>query len=99
VFGGIAVGWQAFGGCAIALNAANGGLALARDFALGGVAQAAEANSFLASQFIKGSFFFKTMEMLSHYVAWLNLLWLIPLASWRRILANRRNARLGASMI
>jgi len=89
VFGGFALGWQAFGGCALAWNAATGGLALARDFALGGVAQAAQANNPIASQFMQASPFFRRMEILSHYIAWLNLLWLIPLAGWRRILAQR----------
>jgi RNA polymerase sigma factor (sigma-70 family) len=86
VFGGFALGWQAFGGCALAWNAAIGGLAVARDFALGEVAQAAQANTEVASQFMKASPFFHRMEILSHYIGWLNLLWLIPLAAWLRIL-------------
>lgn len=86
VFGGFALGWQAFGGCALAWNAAMGGLAVARDVALGGVAHAAQANSEIASQFMKASQFFKRMEILSHYVGWLNLLWLIPLIGWWRML-------------
>jgi RNA polymerase sigma factor (sigma-70 family) len=89
VFGGIALGWQAFGGCALAWNAAHGGLAIARDFALGGIAYAAQANNEIASQFMKASSFFRGMEILSHYVAWFNLLWLIPLVGWWRILAKR----------
>ena len=89
VFGGFALGWQAFGGCALGLNAAMGGLAIARDFALGGIAQALQANSEIASQFMKSSPFFRRMEILSHYVAWLNLLWLIPLAGWWRLLEKR----------
>jgi len=74
VFGGFALGWQAFGGCALAWNAATGGLAIARDFAVGGVAHAAQANNEIAAQFMKVSPFFKRMEILSHYVSWLNLL-------------------------
>ncbi len=89
VFGGFALGWQAFGGCALAWKAAMGGLAIARDFALGGVAHAAQANSEIASQFMKGSPFFKRMEFISHYLGWLNLLWLIPLVGWWRIVAKR----------
>jgi RNA polymerase sigma factor (sigma-70 family) len=89
VFGGFALGWQAFGGCALAWNAAFGGLAIARDFALGGVAHAAQANSEIASQFMKASPFFTRMEILSHYVGWLNLLWLIPLVGWCRLVAKR----------
>ena len=89
VFGGFAFGWQAFGGCAMALRAAMGGLAIARDFAVGGVAHAAQANNPVASEFMKTNSFFQQMEILSHYVAWLNLLWLIPLAGWWRIMNKR----------
>ena len=85
-FGGFALGWQAFGGCALAWNAAVGGLALARDFAVGALAHAAQANSHVASQFMKASPFFKRMDVLSHYIGWLNLLWLIPLITWCRLL-------------
>lgn len=94
-FGGIALGWQAFGGCAIGLDAAMGGLAIARDFALGGVAEAAEMNNALASQFINGSLFFRSAQIFSHYIAWLNLLWLIPFFSWRHLLSSRRHASRG----
>ena len=66
-------------------------LAIARDFALGGVAHAAQANDGMASQFMKASQFFRRMEVLSHYVGWLNLLWLIPLVAWWRMLAKRAN--------
>jgi RNA polymerase sigma factor (sigma-70 family) len=89
VFGGIAIGWQAFGGCALAWNAAMGGLALAREIAVGGVAHAIDANNGVATAFVKHSPFFSRMETLSHYLAWLNLLWLIPLAGWWRTLKNR----------
>jgi len=88
-FGGFALGWQAFGGCAVGWNAAMGGLAVARDFALGVVAHAAHANGEIASRFMKASPFFSRMEILSHYFGWLNLLWLIPLISWWRMLAKR----------
>jgi hypothetical protein len=86
VFGGFALGWQAFGGCAVAWHAAMGGLAIARDFALGGTADAAQANNEIASQFIKTSPFFTRMEILSRYTGWLNLLWLIPVFGWYRLL-------------
>jgi len=86
VFGGFALGWQAFGGCALALNAAMGGLAIARDFASGGIAQATQANNEVVAQFMKTSPFFTRMEILSHHIGWLNLLWLIPLISWWRTL-------------
>ena len=91
VFGGFALGWQAFGGCALGWNAAMGGLAIAGDFALGAVAQAAQANSEIASQFMKASPFFRQTEILSRYIGWLNLLWLIPLFGWWRTLRRRHS--------
>jgi RNA polymerase sigma factor (sigma-70 family) len=90
-FGGFALGWQAFGGLALAINAAMGGLAIARDVALGGVAHAAQANNEIASQFIKGHPFFQRMIILSHYIGWLNLLWLLPLFGWWRVWTKRPN--------
>ena len=90
-FGGFALGWQSFGGCAIALNAAMGGLAIARDFAVGGGAHAAQANNEIAAQFIKGNFFFRNMEIISHHLAWMNLIWLVPLIAWWRLLARKRS--------
>jgi RNA polymerase sigma factor (sigma-70 family) len=89
VFGGFALGWQAFGACALALNAAMGGLAIARDFASGGIAQATQANNEIVSQFMKASPFFTRMEILSHHIGWLNLLWLIPAVSWWRLTKRR----------
>lgn len=65
-----------------------GGLAIARDFATGGVAHAAQANTEIATQFMKASPFFTRMEILAHYNGWLNLLWLIPLIGWWGILAK-----------
>jgi RNA polymerase sigma factor (sigma-70 family) len=89
-FGGFALGWQAFGGCAVGWNAAMGGLAMAHDFALGGAAHALQANNDLANQFIKGNGFFQKMEILSHHIGWLNLLWLIPVMGWMRVLRRRQ---------
>ncbi len=85
VFGGFAVGWKAFGGCALAWQAAVGGLAIARDIAVGGVAHAAQANNEIAQQFTGTNPFFRNMEILSRYIAWVNLLWLIPVAAWLRL--------------
>lgn len=81
-FGGFALGWQAFGGCALAWNAAAGGLAVARDFALGGIAHAAQINNAAAENFIRSQLFFVRMELVSRHLAWLNLLWLIPMLAW-----------------
>jgi RNA polymerase sigma factor (sigma-70 family) len=90
VFGGFAVGWQAFGGCALAWNAAKGGLALAHEMAVGGIAHAAHANNAAASEFMQSSPFFTLVEILARYVAWLNLLWLLPLAGWRKLLKRSK---------
>jgi hypothetical protein len=93
VFGGLALGWQAFGGLALGWNAAMGGLAIAHDFAVGGVAHAARANGEIAMQFMKASPFFSRMQILSHYIGWLNLLWLIALSGWWRVLKAGKHSR------
>lgn len=46
-------------------------------------------NNEIASQFIKTNPFFKNMEILGRHIGWLNLLWLIPLVGWWRVLAKR----------
>jgi hypothetical protein len=53
------------------------------------MAQATQANNEIASQFIKGGFFFRNMETLSQHIVWMNLLWLLPLIAWWRALAKR----------
>lgn len=73
----------------LAWNVAMEGLAVARDMAVGGMAHAAQSNNDLATQFIKGSGFFQRMEILSRYVVWMNLLWLLPLSGWWRLKTNR----------
>jgi hypothetical protein len=92
-FGGFAVGWQAFGGLAMAWNAAWGGVALAREFALGGSAVAAQANNPIAEHFIKSNVFFIKMEIMAHHIAWLNLLWLLPLIGWWRLVEHKQKLR------
>jgi RNA polymerase sigma factor (sigma-70 family) len=89
-FGGFAFGWEAFGGCAMAWHAALGGIAIARDFAFGGVGHAAQANNEITRQFINTNSFFQNMLILSRHIAWMNLLWLIPLIRWWRVLARKR---------
>jgi RNA polymerase sigma factor (sigma-70 family) len=89
-FGGLALGWQSFGGCAIAWNAAVGGAAVAYDFALGGIAQAAQANNEIATQFIQSNLFFRAGQIGLRYLPWINLLWLVPLFVWWRVV--RRHA-------
>jgi RNA polymerase sigma factor (sigma-70 family) len=93
--GGFALGWWAFGAfgigyfsfsaCALALKAASGGVALARDFALGGFAQATEANSQPAKDFLFAQPFFRAGYAMLPYLFLMNLLWLAPLFQWWRV--------------
>lgn len=92
-FGGLAIGWQTFGGCAVAWNAAVGGVAIARDFALGGIAQAAQANDEIAAQVIWSKPFFQNAQIVLPHLAWLNLLWVIPLIVWWRVVAHGKRRR------
>jgi RNA polymerase sigma factor (sigma-70 family) len=83
-FGALAFGWQVFGACAIAWNAANGGIAIAHNFAFGGIAYALQANNYAAGAYFRQDLFFHHPRRLLLYLAWLNLLWVIPmLARWR----------------
>ena len=90
-FGGFALGWQAFGGCAIAWNAALGGAALAHDYALGGIALAAQANNAAAQLYIQANPFFQNGQIVARYLAWLNLLWVIPMIAWWRTIRRAKH--------
>jgi hypothetical protein len=91
-FGVLAFGWQVFGACAIAWNAANGGIAIAHNFAFGGIAHALQANNHAAVSFFQQDLFFHHPRRLLLYLAWLNLLWVIPmLARWRVVAGDRLN--------
>jgi len=81
-FGGLAIGWEAFGGCALAWKAAVGGMAVAHDYALGGIAQAAQANNEAAAASARDHWFFSTAQALFRHLAWLNLLWVLPMLWW-----------------
>jgi RNA polymerase sigma factor (sigma-70 family) len=90
-FGALAFGWQVFGACAIAWNAANGGIAIAHSFAVGSVAHALRANNAAAVSHFQQNLFFHHPRLLLRYLAWLNLLWVIPMfARWRVVAASRR---------
>jgi len=94
-FGGLALGWQAFGGCTVAWNAAAGGVAVAVDYALGGTAQAAQANTAVARAYIEGQQFFRTAsDAFQHHLAWLNLVWVLPLVFWWRRIRRAKAQRL-----
>jgi RNA polymerase sigma factor (sigma-70 family) len=92
-FGGLALGWQVFGGCAIGWNAALGGVAIAHDYALGGIVQAAQANNEIAARFMQLNPFFQHAPIALRYLAWLNLLWIIPMLVWWRVVSCSRRRR------
>jgi RNA polymerase sigma factor (sigma-70 family) len=92
-FGGLAFGWRAYGGCALAWDAAMGGYATAREFAEGGFAQAAQANNQAAREFFAGSPYFQAIQWVGRYVAWFNLLWILPMMAWWRIIAQQARSR------
>src|SRR5436305_8490822 len=95
-FGALAFGWQVFGGCAIAWNAANGGIAIAHDFAVGSIAHALQANNDAAQSYVQSNLFFQHARLPLRYLAWLNLLWVVPmLARWRAVVGSRRLRDLG----
>ena len=94
--GALAFGWQVFGGCAIAWDAANGGIAMAHNFAGGGIAHALQANNDAAQSYFQSKRFFQHARLPVRYLAWLNLLWVIPmLARWRAVVRSRRRRELG----
>jgi len=84
----LALGWEAFGACAIGWNAAGGGVVLARDLALG-VTQAAQANSNAVRTFMATNRFFQISGVLAKQVAWLNLFWVFPAMTLCRWLMRR----------
>jgi RNA polymerase sigma factor (sigma-70 family) len=96
-FGALALGWHVFGGCAIAWNAANGGIAIARNFAVGGIAHALQANNDAARSYFQRDLFFHNPRLLLRYLAWLNLLWVIPMLARWRVVARSRRPRLSTA--
>jgi len=88
--GGCALGWYAFGGCAVAWKAALGAITVAHDFALGGGAYAAHANDSAAKEFMRQSTFFPGVVAAARYSVWLQLLWILPLCWWWRMLRRAR---------
>src|SRR4051812_7551833 len=96
-FGGLALGWQAYGGCAIAWNAAAGGAPVGHHFALGGMGHAAEANTKAATSFMQPILFFRTAEVVIRYMAWVNLLWVVPMIVWWRATVKGTRSRYGTT--
>lgn len=89
-FGGLAFGYQTYSGCGIAWNAAVGGVAMARDYALGAVAHAATANTKAAVAFIESQPFFRAAHGSIDYIAWLNLVWVLPMMCWWWLVARMK---------
>ncbi len=89
-FGAMGVGWLSFCACALAWKAAAGAVAVAHDFALGGFAQAAQANNDAARDAILAMPFFRAAYGFLPYLPWLNLLWVVPLFNWWRVVARAR---------
>src|SRR5438552_16615198 len=92
-FGALAFGWQVFGACAVAWNAANGGIAIAHDFAVGSIAHALQANNQAARSHLLPNLFFQHARLPLRYLAWLNLLWVIPMLARSRVVASSRRQR------
>jgi RNA polymerase sigma factor (sigma-70 family) len=88
--GGMAFGWKAFAGCAIAWRGAMGGVAIAHDFAAGGIACAAQANNKIAAHWLWALKFFRDTDYAGDHLQWLNLLWVLPLLQWWRMLKKQR---------
>jgi hypothetical protein len=94
--GALAFGWEVFGCCAIGWIAADGGIAIAHNFAVGGIAQALQANNDAAQSYFRLNLFFQHARLPVRYLAWLNLLWVIPmLVRWRVVAGNRRRRDAG----
>ncbi len=89
-FGSVGVGWLSFSAGAVAWKAACGGIALAHDYAMGGYAEALQANSEVAKQFVYSQRFFRIGFAILPYLPVLNLLWVLPLFKWWRT-AKKQN--------
>ncbi len=80
----------AFAGCAVAWRGAMGGVAVAHDFASGGFACAAQANNKAAAHWLWALNFFRDTDYAGDHLQWLNLLWVLPLLQWWRVLKKQR---------
>jgi hypothetical protein len=100
LFGGLIVGWQAFGGCfAIGWNAAVGDFALAHDLALGRIACAAQANNGIARKILEPNLAWRCAQFIGNHWLWINLLWVVPFSIQGLIIARaRRRQQQGESL-
>lgn len=89
-FGGLAAGWQAYGGGCLAWNAAWGSVAVARDVAIGRFAFAAQVNNHVAWDLIATMPWFRYARILLRLIVWMQLLWIIPMFFWWRMLRQAR---------
>ena len=96
-FGALAIGWRVFGSCAVAWDAASGGIAIAHNFAVGSIAHALQANNDAARFYFQSDPFFQHARLPLRYLAWLNLLWVIPMLARWRVVARSRLARLSTA--
>lgn len=95
------MGWQAFGGCALAWSAAWGGVSIAHDYAVGGLVSALQTNNDTARDFINGQLFFQAADKVFPYLYWLNFFWIVPLLAqwWFVARKNRRQAAEGRNIL
>jgi hypothetical protein len=91
--GGLALGWQVTCACGFAWNAAAGCIATAHSFAVGYMAQAAQANTEIARQFIQQSPFFQISAIIKKHSILLMLVWVLPMGLQARLVARARRQR------
>ncbi len=89
-YGGLALGWQVTCACGLAWNAAAGSIAMAHNFAVGYIADAAQANTEIARQFIQRSPFFQISAIIQRHSILLMLVWVLPMCLQARLVARAR---------
>ena len=89
-YGGLALGWQVTCACGVAWNAAVGSIAMAHNFAMGYIADAAQANTEIARQFIQRSPFFQVSAIIQRHSILLMLVWVLPMCLQARLVARAR---------
>ena len=62
-----------------------------------GTAHAAEANTKAATSFMQPILFFRTAEVVIRYMAWVNLLWVVPMIVWWRATVKGTRSRYGTT--
>jgi hypothetical protein len=86
--GGVAAGYSAYGGAALAWLASQGGCSIAHDFAVGGTVFAHHANDEAARLFFQTSTFFNQVTTLMRYAIF--VIWLpVGLMFWQMFRLRR----------